>query len=660
MAIQGERGTTAASVCVTLGRRMGKLRASLAMLGICLILLVFAGKLYVADRGASRGTTGSLLGGRGSALETRDKKYVLVIDCGSSGTRMNAFEFDVQNVGMVTPSSSGTERGDGAGELNRGEAVRRDEGTRVGSPISVPRWIPSSAAPARLIPKRSTETRRAYQRVETEPGLSTYLRENRLHQVDERALQPLLTWAKAVVPRSQWKDTPVYLLGTAGLRRLSVEEQERVLGACREVLQRSPFMFESSQARVIDGKEEGLFGWAALNAAEGRLGVPGKEAETIGALDLGGSSLEVTYYVGDKGDSKTSQEVRVGGVTYRVQTTSYVGAGLDDAYGLALGNQSVLRNANGHPCLNRGYAGTRNDQTVQKRDKGRDKNNGANGEDSGAGNRNDGGEDYKRSTTRIEGAAFENGSNGPCYELADAVVGSLDISDSHSSTEKFAAMSGFYVINHFFGLDSSASLSDVQKATDEYCAMPWDSVLQRHKDELAVETYCFRGAYVMALLKELGVHDVILGYDDGRVGGWPMGFACLEMNGDRALHAGENHVVDGGHGRSNSRLALAMVVVLIVVALMLTTIRFGAGTGDPTNSFSNPFSYSAKSGRRTRVSSFASVGSSRSLEGMEEGGGGAGAVVLSGGIGGGVGKQSTVGGFTRSSTVSRKLNEISQ
>ena len=61
-------------------------------------------------------------------------------------------------------------------------------------------------------------------------------------------------------------------------------------------------------------------------------------------------------------------------------------------------------------------------------------------------------------------------------------------------------MSGFYVINRFFGLDTSATLDDVRKATDAFCAMEWDSVLARHKDELAVETYCFRGAYVLSLL----------------------------------------------------------------------------------------------------------------------------------------------------------------
>ena len=74
-------------------------------------------------------------------------------------------------------------------------------------------------------------------------------------------------------------------------------------------------------------------------------------------------------------------------------------------------------------------------------------------------------------------------------------------------------MSGFYVINRFFGLDTSATLDDVRKATDAFCAMEWDSVLARHKDELAVETYCFRGAYVLSLLMRG------MGEKGGEVGG---------------------------------------------------------------------------------------------------------------------------------------------
>ena len=219
-------------------RAMTVLATCLALVSLFLFV-IFLGSSPSSASSASSGWARGRREGEASLLVPEERhSYVLVIDCGSSGTRMNAFE-------IGRSSSTGGPR--------------------------VPVVIPSSAAPAHLIPKRSTETRRAYQRVETEPGLSTFVRDDRLQDIDGEALQPLLAWAKAVVPSVHWADTPVYLLGTAGLRRLEEDERERVLGACREVLGRSPFRFENSYARVIDGNDEGIYGWAALNAAEGRL-----------------------------------------------------------------------------------------------------------------------------------------------------------------------------------------------------------------------------------------------------------------------------------------------------------------------------------------------------------------------------------------------------
>ena len=531
--------------------------------------------------------------------------YVLVIDCGSSGTRMNAFQFEFS--------------GDAA---------------RAGNAVVAPALIPPHAA-GHLVPKRRTETRRAYQRVETEPGLSEFLRVSRLQDVERQALLPLLEWARAVVPRDMWADTPVYLLGTAGLRRLDEEGQEAVLEVCRKVLKGSGFRFEEGFARVIGGAEEGVYGWAALNAAEGRLGGPGRE--TIGALDLGGSSLEVTYYDGEGGGGGEGHlDVVVGEVVYPVRTTSYSRAGLDDAWDIA--REMVVVGAGGvsgmvgmggasgasgakereereeegnvtyikHPCLHRGFA------------------------EAGGGG-------------VIAGAAYENGTNLACYRLAGSVASSLrlqggegSVSSSQSSardtaissSQTFAAMSGFYVINHFFGLDTSATVSDVNTATDAFCALQWDEVRERHADELAVETYCFRGAYVEALVAALGVRDVILGYDDGRVGGWTMGFACL-MNSARGSR-GSGMARGGGRGRM---LWAAVVIAAALAAAALALVAKYAERIDRTQSMP-PHAFKRSP---SRVGS--GSGSSRSLTGLEEG---------------------TLKhvGVTRSSTVSRKLNEM--
>jgi hypothetical protein len=82
-------------------------------------------------------TAGALLLSR----RTAEPRYVLVIDAGSSGTRMYAYTW---REGLA---------GGGAAPLLAG--------------------VPSSAAPHK-VPRRAMPSKRAYQRVETEPGLDHF------------------------------------------------------------------------------------------------------------------------------------------------------------------------------------------------------------------------------------------------------------------------------------------------------------------------------------------------------------------------------------------------------------------------------------------------------------------------------------------------------
>ena len=62
------------------------------------------------------------------------------------------------------------------------------------------------------------------------------------------------------------------------------------------------FRFKPEWVQIITGKQEGVYGWFALNYLKGRLRVPvhrgsgsSDQPSSIASLDLGGSSLEVTY-----------------------------------------------------------------------------------------------------------------------------------------------------------------------------------------------------------------------------------------------------------------------------------------------------------------------------------------------------------------------------
>ncbi|RMZ52293.1 hypothetical protein APUTEX25_001683 [Auxenochlorella protothecoides] len=93
--------------------------------------------------------------------------------------------------------------------------------------------------------------------------------------------------------------------------------------------------------------------------------------------------------------------------------------------------------------------------------------------------------------------------------------------------QEFVALSGFYVVHHFFGLGVEEGPAALEGAGRAFCATPWRASAARHADELLVEHYCFRAPYVRALLRRgLGLEDraVHVGRDGA---GWPLGVALV-------------------------------------------------------------------------------------------------------------------------------------
>jgi hypothetical protein len=106
------------------------------------------------------------------------------------------------------------------------------------------------------------------------------------------SLTQLVQFAQDNVPASMRADTPLFLMATAGLRRVEERVAEEILESCRKVLSGSGFMFRPEWAIVISGTFEGVYAWVAANYALGNLGT--RAAETTGVVELGGASAQVT------------------------------------------------------------------------------------------------------------------------------------------------------------------------------------------------------------------------------------------------------------------------------------------------------------------------------------------------------------------------------
>jgi len=119
----------------------------------------------------------------------------------------------------------------------------------------------------------------------TTPGLSSYSFDPR---TAANSLQPLLKFAKEEVPEDQRARTPLLLLATAGLRMLPDDAANRILEETRRALAGSGFLFRDGWARVISGQHEGLYGWVSVNYATGALQVRWCLCVVVGLVGLGG------------------------------------------------------------------------------------------------------------------------------------------------------------------------------------------------------------------------------------------------------------------------------------------------------------------------------------------------------------------------------------
>uniref|UniRef100_A0A1A8G8G4 nucleoside diphosphate phosphatase n=1 Tax=Nothobranchius korthausae TaxID=1143690 RepID=A0A1A8G8G4_9TELE len=122
------------------------------------------------------------------------------------------------------------------------------------------------------------------------PGLSAYADSP---ETAGETVRRLLKVAKKTVPRLDWKRTPLVLRATAGLRLLPVEKAQALLDQVQHVFDESPFLVPDDSVSIMDGTNEGILAWISLNFLTGHLNANAKK--TVGILDLGGGSTQITF-----------------------------------------------------------------------------------------------------------------------------------------------------------------------------------------------------------------------------------------------------------------------------------------------------------------------------------------------------------------------------
>ncbi|CAN6926877.1 unnamed protein product [Brassica oleracea var. botrytis] len=196
--------------------------------------------------------------------------------------------------------------------------------------------------------------------LQLKPGLSAYPNDPRQ---SANSLVTLLDKAEDSVPSELRPKTPVRVGATAGLRALGHEASENILQAVRELLKdRSRLKTEANAVTVLDGTQEGSYQWVTINYLLKTLGKP--YSETVGVVDLGGGSVQMAYAISEKdaatapkplqGEDSYVREMYLKGRKYFLYVHSYL------HYGLLAARAEILKVSEGsnNPCIVTGYDGT--------------------------------------------------------------------------------------------------------------------------------------------------------------------------------------------------------------------------------------------------------------------------------------------------------------
>ncbi|KAL1789080.1 ectonucleoside triphosphate diphosphohydrolase 7 [Sigmodon hispidus] len=449
---------------------------------------------------------------------------LLIMDLGHRGTsspRDRQYERYLARVGDL--EATNTEDPD----LNYGLVV--DCGSS-GSRIFVYFWPRHNGNPHDLLDIKQMRDRNSQPVVKKiKPGISA-MADTPEHASDY--LRPLLSFAAAHVPVKKHRETPLYILCTAGMRLLPERQQLAILAdLVKDLPLEFDFLFSQSQAEVISGKQEGVYAWIGINFVLGRfdhedesdadtsLDSASGRRRTVGILDMGGASLQIAYEVPTSTSvlpPKQEEEAKIllaefnlgcdvqhTEHVYRVYVTTFLGFGGNFARqryeelvlnetlnkNRLLGQKTGLSPDNPFldPCLPVGLTDVveRNSQVLHVRGKG----------------------DW--ATCRAMLSPLLARSNTSQASLNGIYQSPIDFNNS----EFYGFSEFFYCTEDVLRIGGRYHGPTFAKAAQDYCGMAWSVLTQRfknglfssHADEHRLKYQCFKSAWMYQVLHE-GFH----------------------------------------------------------------------------------------------------------------------------------------------------------
>ena len=340
-------------------------------------------------------------------------RYFLITDAGSTATRMNAYSYDENNLTI---------------------------------PIS-------------LIGKESVKI-----------SLSTAV-----HDVNaiKNIFDPLLQWAKTIIPKENQKDTIIDVYGTSSMRQLIRDEQVTIIKSTRNYLKKDgTFSVDKYACHVLTETDEASFLWIALNTLNGNI----PECNTlIGSIEIASQNANFAANIkSTKNLKEWATSVRFPTQSFDVYAPVFYGLGIDEV----IINHTVTQAAKSgiseitSPCFLKGYKKSQAHFIV-----------------SGSG-------DFDSCYNDISENLL---SAKNCKKGLKCIFESVPLVDF----QLLYGLSTVFYTRQFFNLPENAKISEYVSKGKEFCSREYTEVESENPGNEYVGRYCIYSAYITNFYKEV-------------------------------------------------------------------------------------------------------------------------------------------------------------
>ena len=399
-----------------------------------------------------------------------DDKYGIVIDSGSSGSRIQIYKWKDQKQELKS----------------KDQAVLQ--------------------SPPKIVQEKDWSKK-------ITPGISSFNTRGKFSKIWLDHYSDLLKFAEGIIPPEKHSETPVFVLSTAGMRLLPEKTQKSILKqTCSSIKKNTNFYIPTKDCdnfvEIIDGSTEGIYGWLGLNYLMGQFNgydsTQDKIHESIGFMDMGGASTQIAFVPSSKDQiSKHADDlskVTLRNINGETQTwdlfvATWLGFGANEARKRFLNqliNLSIVQEDNWNheisdPCLPKGAL---LDYTYDKK-KYKIK---------GVGN-------YEMCVKTIYPLLMKN---MPCID-EPCLFNGIHGPKLNFELDKFIGISEYwYTANDIFQSGGEYNYKAFNTKVKEFCESNWDTILlkseQGHYSNLEPEKFlkdaCFKASWVMNILHE--------------------------------------------------------------------------------------------------------------------------------------------------------------